>query len=797
MASPELKFIVTATDHASAVLGNVGKNTDALSKKTKALADAGRMLGAGAIIAFGAASLKAYSEAEQSQVKLQEAYRKFPAVANVSIESLRAYNDELERKTSTDADSIAAAQATLAQFSLTGDQIKSLTPLMVDYAQVTGTDVTSAAGVLGKAMMGNARALRAIGINFKSTGDRGKDLELIMAALEDKVGGAGEAFRKTAAGDMKQLELQFGNLQEQVGAQLVPAFSKFVEIAVPVLQAFGKLPEPVKSVGVMLGGVAAAALFLGPKLIATAAHLGLIGPAGAGAAAGLTAEAGAATAAGAASATATPKIAMLGRALGPIAIGITATVAAMEGWQFVLDRIGAGADKVNELSDAMKTNNAQAVESALNAYQGAQATGSWQSALALLVGTGGAGFPLIVQGFKNAGDATANLDQQLSLMVTNGQAESAANIIALLGLNADEAKDKFPEYAKSLSGAGAATGELADSGSDAAEALKELTTGMGKGVDQAKLQADTIKNLKSALDDLGGNAIDVDSALAAMYDSFQKGTDEVTKATEDTDKNTDAVTNNRRSLDLHTAAGRAAQGALAEIASKADSVATSMIAAGASTGQVNDKMGEARRAFIRTAMASGLSRKAARELADQYGLIPRNISTTITNNAASTVRQAVIDYIASLNSIPEERRTQIITEYITEGQKPDHPVMGYGGADGDPNTARARGGYITGPGTGTSDSIPARLSNGEYVIRASSVSRAGVALLDDLNDNGVIDNVAITAGSRSVVTGARDRAQAQSAEFWSHTVLQVDGKQLAESLVKYKRSIGNRPLGVS
>ncbi|HIY71694.1 MAG TPA: tape measure protein, partial [Candidatus Luteimonas excrementigallinarum] len=46
---------------------------------------------------------------------------------------------------------------------------------------------------------------------------------------------------------------------------------------------------------------------------------------------------------------------------------------------------------------------------------------------------------------------------------------------------------------------------------------------------------------------------------------------------------------------------------------------------------------------------------------------------------------------------------------------------------------KAAGGLITGPGTGTSDSIPAYLSNGEYVIKADSVQKLGVPFLDYLN----------------------------------------------------------------
>lgn len=44
------------------------------------------------------------------------------------------------------------------------------------------------------------------------------------------------------------------------------------------------------------------------------------------------------------------------------------------------------------------------------------------------------------------------------------------------------------------------------------------------------------------------------------------------------------------------------------------------------------------------------------------------------------------------------------------------------------------GGQIVGPGSGTSDSIPAMLSNGEYVVRASSVQKYGQHFLDAVNE---------------------------------------------------------------
>jgi len=45
----------------------------------------------------------------------------------------------------------------------------------------------------------------------------------------------------------------------------------------------------------------------------------------------------------------------------------------------------------------------------------------------------------------------------------------------------------------------------------------------------------------------------------------------------------------------------------------------------------------------------------------------------------------------------------------------------------------ASGGIISGPGTETSDSIPAMLSDGEYVIKADAVRRVGLPVLDAIN----------------------------------------------------------------
>lgn len=64
---------------------------------------------------------------------------------------------------------------------------------------------------------------------------------------------------------------------------------------------------------------------------------------------------------------------------------------------------------------------------------------------------------------------------------------------------------------------------------------------------------------------------------------------------------------------------------------------------------------------------------------------------------------------------------------------------------------KATGGPVFGAGTGTSDSIPAMLSNGEYVINAKAVRRIGLPLLNALN-NGYASGGFVSGGDSSSST---------------------------------------------
>jgi TP901 family phage tail tape measure protein len=130
---------------------------------------------------------------------------------------------------------------------------------------------------------------------------------------------------------------------------------------------------------------------------------------------------------------------------------------------------------------------------------------------------------------------------------------------------------------------------------------------------------------------------------------------------------------------------------------------------------------------------------------------PAAQSKRVTDAQSGTGGAAVSQRLrAAANALPPisadaaERRIRTYLSTITKAQADQ--ILGTsaggggggGGARGGPSVIRAAaGGPVSGPGTATSDSIPAMLSNGEYVIKAASAKKLGRRVLDSLNSGKV------------------------------------------------------------
>jgi hypothetical protein len=112
-------------------------------------------------------------------------------------------------------------------------------------------------------------------------------------------------------------------------------------------------------------------------------------------------------------------------------------------------------------------------------------------------------------------------------------------------------------------------------------------------------------------------------------------------------------------------------------------------------------------------------------------------------------------------------RTTVVTSYQ---QVRNQGYSGNSATGGHAHGGRIRrfadgGGAVSGPGSESSDSIPAMLSDGEYVVRASSVRKYGTSFLDDVNSGNLHRRGFAKGGLTKQQQAEKDARSAMSGQF--------------------------------
>lgn len=159
--------------------------------------------------------------------------------------------------------------------------------------------------------------------------------------------------------------------------------------------------------------------------------------------------------------------------------------------------------------------------------------------------------------------------------------------------------------------------------------------------------------------------------------------------------------------------------------------------------------------FANTVLAMGAaSSQTARDLSALKGGIESGLQNGLTqffttgidgaksfSDAIASMAQSIIQSIQQV--VAQLLAAQIVRGILSlfSGGVPAFNVVPAGGEIGqsvtDSSMTAAEGGAIAGPGTSTSDSIPAMLSHGEFVVRARAVQQPGMlAMLHEINSAG-------------------------------------------------------------
>jgi hypothetical protein len=242
----------TATQRTSAQLKSIGSAT---------------ALGGLAIVGSLGALAKASDDADKQVTKLESSIQGSTNTFKNNGAELTDLAESLQQVTAADADAIIGTQSLLVQFGLTEDQVKTLTPLVVDLSRKMGVDLDTAAKAVSKAVDGSGGALKKMGINLDESKLAADGFGTTVESLRVAVGGFAQQEGATFSGQLERLKNNLGDIGENVGkgaadvlgglaGGAADAASALNEVNPGILEAAGGIGATIGVVATLGGGFA-------------------------------------------------------------------------------------------------------------------------------------------------------------------------------------------------------------------------------------------------------------------------------------------------------------------------------------------------------------------------------------------------------------------------------------------------------------------------------------------------------------------------------------------------------------
>ncbi len=262
-----VSVLLQAKDQASATIdkveGRMGRLAGNFGKHRQKIGMAAAGIGAG-ITAIGVAAMKSFQEEQIGIKKLDAALKGAGSSYDAQKKSIEAVVAAQQNKTNFGDEQQRDALRQLVLASGDYENSIKVLPALLDTAAGSGKSLEGVALAVGRAIGGEATALKGFGVTLDNTAG---PLEVITA-LQQKFGGQAEA----SADPMTQLTNRLGDLSQEFGKVLLP----ILESVIPKIELFVRQiiewtsahPELTKVLALTAAAIGAILLVVGPILIA-------------------------------------------------------------------------------------------------------------------------------------------------------------------------------------------------------------------------------------------------------------------------------------------------------------------------------------------------------------------------------------------------------------------------------------------------------------------------------------------------------------------------------------------------
>ena len=186
----------------------------------------------GAVTAELVRAVRAAADDQKSQEQLKIALENTVGANKSQVAAVEDSVTALMYHTATADDDLRPALSKLVRATQDVTQAQSLLKLALDISAGSGRDLASVSTALSRAALGNFTALTRLGIPLDQNAIKAKDLDGVLSGLASSFAGAATKNAQTFEGQLKNLKIAVGELEENVGKQLIPILSDYAAVLV-------------------------------------------------------------------------------------------------------------------------------------------------------------------------------------------------------------------------------------------------------------------------------------------------------------------------------------------------------------------------------------------------------------------------------------------------------------------------------------------------------------------------------------------------------------------------------------
>jgi hypothetical protein len=201
----------------------------------------------GAVTAELVRAVRAAADDQKSQEQLKIALENTVGANKSQVAAVEDSVTALMYQTATADDDLRPALSKLVRATQDVTQAQSLLKLALDISAGSGRDLSSVSTALSRAALGNFTALTRLGIPLDQNAVKAKDLDGVLSGLASSFAGAATKNAQTFEGQLKTLKIAVGELEENVGKQLIPILSDYAAVLVSLTTDTAKAESSTKT----------------------------------------------------------------------------------------------------------------------------------------------------------------------------------------------------------------------------------------------------------------------------------------------------------------------------------------------------------------------------------------------------------------------------------------------------------------------------------------------------------------------------------------------------------------------